>query len=97
MNTANLQLEGLLLALSSVLDLLQRKGLVTQAELEDALGLAESNAQRDPQRPTELSPANTDAICFPIRFLRVALAQSAEGPVTFAEIATSVGQTKPER
>lgn len=50
MNTANLQLEGLLLAFVSVLELMQRKGLATQPELEDALERAEANASRDPQR-----------------------------------------------
>ena len=96
MNTANLQLEGLLLALVSFVELLERKGLASRDEIDAALAAAERNASRDPQRPTELSPANVDAISFPIRFLRAAL-REPEGGGTFAQIATAVGQTKPER
>ena len=88
MNTANLQLEGLLLALVSLVELLDRKGIASRDELDAMLAAAERNATRDPQRPTELSPANADAICFPIRFLRAALRGPA-GDKTFAQVATA--------
>lgn len=97
MNTANLQLEGLLLAVASLLTAMKRKGLLTEEELDAALNSAEVNASNEPLRPTELSQANIDAICFPIRFLRLA-ANRATGdrPPSFVEITALVGQTKPD-
>jgi hypothetical protein len=50
MNAANLQLEGLLLALYALLDGLKQKGLLTEQEIEEALSTAEANALADPQR-----------------------------------------------
>ena len=70
MNTANLQLEGLLLALASLLQTFERKGLLTREEIDAMLGEAEARARSEPQRPSELSAANVDAVCFPIRFLK---------------------------
>ena len=97
MNTANLQLEGLLLAMSSLVETLIRKELLTSEEVLHAFNRAEANASTDPLRPRELSGANVDAICFPIRFLRLAVDASAKGaPMGFAELATQVGQTKPD-
>lgn len=97
MNTANLQLEGLLLAMSSLVETMIRKDVLTADEVQHALNRAEANASTDPLRPRELSGANVDAICFPIRFLRLAMDASAKGaPMNFAEIAGQVGQTKPD-
>ena len=95
MNTANLQLEGLLLALASLLQAFERKGLLTREEIDAMLGEAEARARSEPQRPSELSAANVDAVCFPIQFLRLA-ATRPELPQGFAEITASVGHTKPE-
>jgi len=95
MNTANLQLEGLLLALASLLQAFEHKGLLTREEIDAMLGEAEARARSEPQRPSELSAANVDAVCFPIRFLRLA-ATRPERPQGFAEITASVGHTKPE-
>ncbi len=95
MNTANLQLEGLLLALASLVELLERKGIASRDELDAMLAEAEHNAGSDPGRLTELSPANVDAICFPIRFLRTALREPGSDK-TFAQLTTAVGQTKSE-
>ena len=62
------------------------------AAIEKALALASY-----PQRPTELRGANIDAICFPARFLRHALQASSEGQhLSFAQLASRVGQTKPD-
>jgi hypothetical protein len=96
MNTANLQLEGLLLALSSLLEAMRRKGLLSREEIEHALAAAEANAAGDARRPAEISAANVDAIFFPIRFLRLAAARSHDEPQTFTDITSSVGRTKPD-
>lgn len=92
MNTANLQLEGLLLALSSLIELLKRKELLSEQEIDEALIRAEQLACNDPGRPAELREANVDAICFPIRFLRLAAKQETAEHQGFSEIAAAVGR-----
>jgi hypothetical protein len=95
MNTANLQLEGLLLALSAVVGVLRRKGIVSDAELDAALSEAESAAMKDDARPEGISAANVEAVLFPIRYLRAASKGLPEEAVLpFSRIATKVGQAK---
>ena len=96
MNTANLQLEGVYLALAAVIGLLREKGLASEREIDLALAAAEVKATFDPTRPQQLSPAHVDAICFPIRLLRIANhAQAAGQNPSFSELAVRVGETKP--
>lgn len=95
MNTANLQHEGLLLALASLLDLLERKGVASREELDAALAEAEERASSDPRRPSEVSASNVDAICFPIRFLRLALSRPSDLGRGFSDVASAVGLSKP--
>lgn len=95
MNTANLQLEGLLLALSAVVGVLRRKGIVSDAELDAALMEAEAVALEDKARPDRISSANVEAVLFPIRYLRAASSGLPEDAVLpFSRIATRVGQSK---
>ena len=47
MNTANLQLEGLYVAVASILSALREKGLLTEQEIERALAGAEDIALAD--------------------------------------------------
>ena len=96
MNPANLQLQGLLLALYALLDAVKQKGLLTADELDEAFDTAEANALADPQRASQLSPASLDGMLFPIRFLRAANTAS-EVPETFTTITQLVGETKPDR
>ncbi len=71
------------------------KGLLTEQEIERALEGAEDIALRD--RASQLSPAHIDGICFPLRLLRLANQAGAQGrQPSFSELATRVGQTKPE-
>jgi hypothetical protein len=79
MNTANLQLEGLLLAVSAIADALKSKGILSRDDLEAALGRAETIARADPGRSGQMSPANVAAVLFPIRFLREANGREANG------------------
>ena len=98
MNTANLQLEGLYTAVAAILDGLREKGLMSAEEIETRLRAAEENVLSDPLRPAQISPANVEAICFPIRLLRLANRASEEGRrPSFTELATEVGQLKPDR
>lgn len=95
MNTANLQLEGLLLALSAVVGLLRRKGIISDAELDAALNEAEVAALKDEARPGGISSANVEAVLFPIRYLRMASGGLPEEAVLpFSRTATKVGQSK---
>jgi hypothetical protein len=92
MNTANLQLEGLCLAIAAINRELVAKGLLSPAEIETALRNAETGANSD-HGSGHLSPANRDAVCFPIRLLQLANANSGE-PLSFADLAKKVGETK---
>jgi hypothetical protein len=94
MNTANLQLEGLYVAVAAILNAIREKGLLTEQEIERALAGAEQVALGD---RSQLSPAHVDGICFPLRLLRLANKAGAQGQQrSFSELATRVGQTKPE-
>jgi hypothetical protein len=95
MNTANLQLEGLLLALACVFDVLKRRGVLSQKEIAEALDQAEASALADHRRPAEVSSANVDAICFPIRFLREAANRMPGQTQAFTDITSHVGRNKP--
>ena len=96
MNTANLQLQGLLLATYALLDSMKQKGVLNRQEIEQVLETAEANALADATRVENLSDANMEAVLFPIRFLRCANT-SATTPETFSTIAQLVGETKPAR
>ncbi|MBN9471804.1 MULTISPECIES: hypothetical protein [unclassified Bosea (in: a-proteobacteria)] len=89
MNTANLQLEGLLLAAAALFGELKRKGQLDSSQIEAALDRADQGASA---RATELSDANQEAIRFPIRFLRQALRDDA-GPLDYSTIAAEIGRS----
>lgn len=98
MNTANLQLEGLYVAVSALMTALRQKGLLSEEEMDAALADAEQALRADPHRPTELSPAHVDAIAFPLRYLRLANKRSAAGELgSFTKIAAQVGREKPQQ
>lgn len=94
MNVANLQLEGLYLAVAALNQALVRKGLLSTEEIDFALRTAEAIAESD--RSDTLSPAARDAVCFPIRLLRQANRGAEDNIVPpFSELARIVGETKP--
>ena len=73
MNQANLQLEGLLMAVAAVNRLLVEKGHLTPHEIDVALRRAEARITSDDRfQDQDISLANRDAICFPIRLLLLA-------------------------
>lgn len=92
MNVANLQLEGLLMAVASINSTLVRKGLLTSDEVDDALRRAEAGLTGEERLYQDMSPANRDAVCFPIRLLQ--LANRAPATSTFSDLARLVAQTK---
>ena len=96
MNTANLQLEGLYMAVASLVELIKSKGLADANEVDQALAAAEQAAFEG--KDTDLPPANLEAIGFPIRLLRLANSAADEGrSVSFHELARRVGETKDKR
>lgn len=100
MNTANLQLEGMLLAISALMNALGRKGLLSTEEIAAALSEAEEAARKDELRPKGLSASNVEAVLFPIRFLQAVNTRPSEAKLpAFSHLATAVGETKirPER
>lgn len=91
MNIANLQLEGLYLAIAATHRLLVEKGAVGKDELDQALRAAEQVALGD-YRTEELSSAERDAVAFAPRLL--AAANASETLPDFSQLARTVGQTK---
>ncbi|MBS3651191.1 hypothetical protein KEU06_21490 [Pseudaminobacter sp. 19-2017] len=95
MHVANLQLEGLLMAIASINNVLVRKGILTTDEIDTALRRAEAAMTGEERNHEDLSPSNVDAVCFPIRLLQLAnLGQSEGGVQSFSELTRSVGQLK---
>jgi hypothetical protein len=98
MNTANLQLEGVLMAMAALCRLMQEKGIAGEQEIENALRLSEEMLASDKLRPEQLSQSNVDATLFPLRFLREANRRNAAGDnYAYAQIATAVGRALPSR
>lgn len=90
MNTANLQMEGTLLALAAICEALKAKGFLTGDEIIAALMSAEKGAST---RGACMSGANVEAIRFPIRFLRLAMERDGQS-LDYAAIAAGVGRTR---
>jgi len=95
MHPANLQIEGLLVAFAALNRALVEKGRFTVEEIDTLLHMAESAATSEERMAEELSPAQRDAVCFPIRFLRLAnqLAPDPEA-LSFSALARGVGMSK---
>lgn len=96
MNTANLQLEGLLLAVAGILDALAAKGVLSSPEIEAALKSAEDAALRE-AKTRNIGAAQVEAVRFPIRFLLAGIADTSGQLPTFADITTAVGEAKRTR
>ena len=93
MNIANLQLEGLYLALAAINNTLVEKGVLSREEMSLALRRAEQIAVGD-DRMDELSSAEREAVAFAPRLLLLANDRAASDPASFSELARLVGQTK---
>lgn len=89
MNTANLQLEGLIMAVAAINRLLVEKGLASQDEIDRALAGAEAGFD---ERTAGLSDSNRKGMVFPIRVLALAnrTAGTGEG-FDFSTYARMVG------
>jgi len=95
MNVANLQLQGLYLAIAAINNALVAKGLLTREEVGEALERAEQTALGDNRIFEDMNPASRDAVAFPARFLALANANASDsGTLDFSALARLVGQTK---
>ncbi|RXT17944.1 hypothetical protein B5P46_29345 [Rhizobium leguminosarum] len=91
MNTANLQLEGLIMAIASITDAIVEKGLLTHEELDVALSKARKSVEEN--NGHDLSDANRAATLFPLRVLLLANQASQKGErFTFSDYAKRVGK-----
>ncbi|MBY5315896.1 hypothetical protein GR210_15735 [Rhizobium leguminosarum] len=91
MNTANLQLKGLIMAMASICDAIVEKELLTSEELNAALSKAKKAVEEDDDH--ELSDANRAAILFPIRVLQLAEEAGRKGErLTFSDYAKLVAK-----
>lgn len=90
MNTANLQMEGLLLVLAALCAELKSQGALSEASIAGMLSRAEEGAS---VRETRLSDANAEAVMFPIRFVRMALRNDAQA-LDYQALAAEVGRQK---
>lgn len=96
MNTANLQLEGLYMAIASLIELLKEKGLAEPNEIDAALARAERAAFEG--KDNDLSASNLEAIGFPIRLLRLANSTSTAGAsLPFSTLTRRIGEAKDRR
>ena len=95
MNTANLQLEGVLMAMAALCQLMREKGIAAEEDIESSLRRAEEMLATDRLRPEQLSQANVEAMLFPLRFLREANRCDTSGDaLAYSAIATAVGRTR---
>ncbi|MBT1157552.1 hypothetical protein J1C56_18325 [Aminobacter anthyllidis] len=94
MNVANLQLEGLLMAIATINHILVRKGVLSAEEIDIALRKAEASETAE-ERSQELSSSHRDAVNFPIRLLQLANQCQPEADIpSFSALARMVGQMK---
>jgi len=94
MNVANLQLEGLLMAIASINHILVRKGVLSVEEIDKALRKAEAKETGD-ERSDGMSPSSREAVNFPIRLLELANPCQPEADMpSFSELARMVGKLK---
>jgi len=81
--------------MSSINNLLVHRGLLSIDDIDVALRKAEANVTGDERTYEDMSPANRDAICFPMRLLQIANDAQGESDIPpFSELAKMVGQTK---
>jgi hypothetical protein len=94
MNVANLQLEGLLMAVASINHVLVRKGILTAEEIDIALRKAEAS-ETSQERSEGMSASSRDAVNFPIRLLELANQCQPEADMpSFSKLARMVGKVK---
>jgi hypothetical protein len=94
-NVASLQIEGLLMAIASINNMLVHKGVLSIDEIDLALRKAEAGLTSEERLFEDMTPTNRDAVCFPIRLLQMANNAQGETDIPpFSELVRMVGRTK---
>lgn len=94
MNTANLQLEGLLVAMAQLTRQIAEAGVLPRESIRHALDAAETAILADEQRRAQLSDSQIEAMLFPVRYLATALSPASAGR-GFSDTAADIGRAKP--
>lgn len=83
------------MAVAAMSRMLVDKGLLSADEIDETLHRTEAALTGEERIVEDLSPAYRDAVCFPIRLLRLANSAQANGQTpTFSELTKMVGKTK---
>lgn len=83
------------MAVASINNALVHRGILSIDEIDTALRKAEASLTGEERLFEDMTPANRDAVCFPLRFLQVANNAQGETDIPpFGELAKMVGQTK---
>lgn len=93
MNVANLQIQGLCMAVVTFQRLLVAKGVLLGPDIAHALHKAELELTGSDRAVDDLAPSDRDALAFPLRLLQAALKAPVEAD--FTNLATDVATTKP--
>lgn len=93
MNTANLQLEGLLVVMAQLVRQVAEAGPGARQAVEKALNAAEATILSDEQRRRQLSDSQMEAMLFPVRYLAATL-DSPGGERNFSQTAADIGRSK---
>lgn len=95
MNTANLQLEGLLVTLAQLMRQVVEAGPGARQAVEQALSAAEATIMSDEQRRRQLSDSQMEAMLFPVRYIASAIG-NADGERSFSQTTADIGRSKSE-
>lgn len=92
MNTANVQLQGLLVLMAEIGRRLVETGRVPRSEFDAVLREAEAAIRRDQSRMEQLSASQVEAMLFPLRYL----AETLEGdmPQRFSQVTQAIGRSE---
>lgn len=83
------------MAVAAINNLLVHKGLLSVDDIDLALHKVEAGLTSDERVYEDMSPANRNAVCFPVRLLRMANNDQGEADIpSFSELARMVGTTK---
>jgi hypothetical protein len=93
MNTANLQLEGLLVVMAQLVRQVAEAGPGARQAVEAAMTAAEATILSDEQRRRQLSDSQIEAMLFPVRYLASVL-DTPGGERNFSQTAAEIGRTK---
>lgn len=92
MNTANVQLQGLLVLMAEIARRLVETGRVPASEVELVLKRAEASIRSDGTRMEQLSASQVEGMLFPVHYLAQTL--GSEGPQHFSHVTQAVGRSE---